>query len=243
LTRLYTHYAKITPANLDKNDVAMKQQCDVNQPIEVMYKQIDDAIEFAAAGQSPYTPAQVINTAYQLVFRTGIFADDCKIWKRRAVASKMWPQFKTDFSLAYQEYNDALDIGPSAAGFHAEAFHTHQAETIDAIANLATATAADRSAVTHLTSTNAQLVADIKRITTQLVTALTRIGTLEKKLAGVPDSSGSCSPVPGVRKHYCWTCGYCSKHSSWYCTTPATGHQTRAKAADPMGGSTKNKPT
>jgi hypothetical protein len=142
-----------------------------------MYKQIEDAIEFAAAGQAPYAPAQVINTAYQLVFRTGIFSDDCKIWKRRDAAYKTWPQFKTDFALAYQEYNKALGIGPSAAGFHTEAFHAHQAETIDAITNLATETAADRLAVAHLTSMNAQLVADIKVITNQLVAALTQRGS------------------------------------------------------------------
>ncbi len=53
MAHLYTNYAKITPADLDDNDRAMKQPCDVNQPIEVLYQQIEDAIEFAAAGQTP----------------------------------------------------------------------------------------------------------------------------------------------------------------------------------------------
>jgi hypothetical protein len=44
LAHLYTNYAKITPADLDNNDRAMKQPCDVNQPIEVLYQQIEDAI-------------------------------------------------------------------------------------------------------------------------------------------------------------------------------------------------------
>jgi hypothetical protein len=73
LAHLYTNYAKITPADLDANDRNMKQPCDVNQPIKVMYQQIEEAIEFAAAGQAPYSPEQVLNIAYQLVFRTGIF--------------------------------------------------------------------------------------------------------------------------------------------------------------------------
>jgi hypothetical protein len=108
LAHLYTNYAKITPADLDANDRAMKQPCDVNQPIELMYQQIKDAIEFAAAGQSPYSPDQVLNIAYQLVFRTEFFSDDCKIWKRQAAAYKTWPQFKLDFAVAYQEYSEAL---------------------------------------------------------------------------------------------------------------------------------------
>ena len=67
LTHLYANYAKITPADLDKNDVAMKQPFDVNQPIEILYKQIEDSIEFAAAGQTPYSPEQVLNIAYQFL--------------------------------------------------------------------------------------------------------------------------------------------------------------------------------
>jgi hypothetical protein len=51
MTYLYTNYAKISPADLDTNDRTMKQRCDVNQPIEVLYQHIEDAIKFAAAGQ------------------------------------------------------------------------------------------------------------------------------------------------------------------------------------------------
>jgi hypothetical protein len=82
MAHLYTNYGKITPADLDDNNCAMKQPCDVNQPIKVLYQQIEDTIEFAAAGQTPYSPEQVLNVAYQLIFRTGIFSDDCKIWQR-----------------------------------------------------------------------------------------------------------------------------------------------------------------
>jgi hypothetical protein len=60
LAHPYANYAKITPSNLDKNDVAMKQPCDVNQPIEILYKQIEDAIDFAAAGPTPYSTQQVL---------------------------------------------------------------------------------------------------------------------------------------------------------------------------------------
>jgi hypothetical protein len=126
LVHLYRNYAKITPADLDNNDRAMKQPCGVNQPIEVLYQKIKDAIEFTAAGQTPYSPEQVLSIAYQLVFRTGIFSDDCKIWKCHAVAYKTWPQLKLNLAVAYQEYSEALDIALSAAGFNAEELaHQH----------------------------------------------------------------------------------------------------------------------
>jgi hypothetical protein len=220
----------------------MKQPCDVNQPIQVLYKQIEDAIEFAATGQTPYSPAQVLNIAYQLVFRTGIFANDCKIWKHQPAPYKKWPQFKLDFVVAYQEYNEALVITLHAAGFSAEELAKHQG-TIDAIANLATATAEDRRAVANLMETKTTLTKELATSNGKLVTALTLVNTLTKQLAGSRAVSNQRSPVTGTgeRKHYCWTCGYRCEHSSWLCPTPAAGHETRAKAADTMNGSTRNK--
>jgi rubrerythrin len=205
-----------------------------------MYKQIEDAIEFADAGQTPYTPEQVLSIAYQLVYRTGIFADDCKIWKRQAAPYKTWPQFKIDFALAYQEYNESLDIAPSAAGFHAQEIADQNDDTIAAIANLATATAEDRQAVANLTSTNATLTKELAASNGKLIAALTLVNTLTKQ--GKVSSTSTANNVPNARIHYCWTCGYLSEHSSWKCPTPATGHQTRAKAADTRNGSIKNKP-
>jgi hypothetical protein len=244
LAHLYTNYAKITPADLDGNDKAMKQACDVNQPIEVLYKQIEDAIEFADAGQTPYSPEQVLNIAYQLVVRTGIFTDDCKIWKRQPAIYKTWPQFKIDFALAYQEYNEALDIAPSAAGFHAQEVSDQNEETIAAIANLATATAEDRKSVANLTSTNATLTKELATSNSKLISALTQVATLTKQVADLRSGqqNKTITGSNSERKHYCWTCGYLSEHSSWKCPNPANGHQTRAKAADTMNGSTKNKP-
>jgi hypothetical protein len=244
LAHLYASYANITPSDLEQNGIAMQQPCDVDQPIEVFYKQIEDGMEFADAGQTPYSPEQILSIAYQGIFRTGIFADDCKIWKRQAAAYKTWAQFKIDFRVAYQEYNEARDIAPRAAGFHAQNQDENQQDaTIDAIANLATATAADRTAVATLTTTNAALTKSLAISSEKLVTALTRVNTLTAQLAAASPNNVPRAPyVAGVNKHYCWTCGYKSEHSSWMCTTPAVGHQKRAKAADTMGGSIVNKP-
>jgi hypothetical protein len=242
LAHLYATYAKITPADLDANDIAMKKPCDVNQPIEVFFKQIEDATEFAAAGQAPYSPEQVLNIAYQLVFRTGIFVDDCKTWKKQPALYKNWPQFKIDFAVAYQEYNEALDIGPRAAGFNAESVSDYHEHTIDALSNLATATVADRTAVANLTETTAILTRDLAKSNASLVAALNQITSLTQKLADFRTGRPPPSTGEYERKHYCWTCGYRSLHSSAKCTIPSSGHQKAAKAADIMGGSTLNQP-
>jgi hypothetical protein len=55
MAHLYTHYAKISPSDLTLNDAAMKKPYDPNLPIENLFEQINDAVEYAAAGKH-HTP-------------------------------------------------------------------------------------------------------------------------------------------------------------------------------------------
>jgi hypothetical protein len=247
-THLYQAYANINPADVQANDAHMRAAYDVNLPIETLFRQIENSIDYAAAGNTPYTPAQVLAIAYQIVFQTGLFADDCRDWKRQNAAYKTWPQFKVDFTRAHQEYRESQAILPSAAGFLADEFapSDSQQETIDAIANLATATAADRTAVANLTTTVSDLTTALGKCNGKLVGALERVTVLTQQLAACKAGN---SPRPAStndssgRSHYCWTCGYRCAHSSWNCDTPATGHQKRATRANTMNGSSTNKPT
>ena len=86
LNHLYESYAKIIHNNLRENDQCMNAPYDPNEPFEVLIDQIEDAIDYAAAGNMPYTPTQIVNTAYNLLFDTGVFADECKEWRKRPAA-------------------------------------------------------------------------------------------------------------------------------------------------------------
>ena len=79
LTHLYATYALITQGALEENDRRMNQDWDPNQPFEVLIDQIEDSVAYAAAGDMPYTVPQVVNTAYNIVFRAGMFTDECKV--------------------------------------------------------------------------------------------------------------------------------------------------------------------
>ena len=68
ITYLYTVYAKISAADLEANNTRMKVPYDVNLPINTFFDQIGDAVEFATAGNAPFTPVQVVNTAYNVIF-------------------------------------------------------------------------------------------------------------------------------------------------------------------------------
>jgi hypothetical protein len=143
----------------------------------------------------------------------------------------------------YKEYNEARDIAPSDADFHAKGSASHHDNTIDAIANLATATAVDRTAVANLTDINAALTKQLAKSSEKLIAALTQVNSLTKQLSNLCSNNPTPANLSFERKHYCWTCGYRSAHSNWNCPIPAPGHQKRAKVSDTMNGSVDNKPS
>jgi hypothetical protein len=162
LTHLLTYYAMIAPTELTQNYERLNTPYDPNQPINTLLQQIQDARAFAVAGGQPYGAAMIINVAYTLVFNTGLYPNTCRAWQSRAVATKTWAQFKIDFSTAHREFR-LTNQTAQQSGFHSANMMIEQSrdvsmnDTAEAIVQLATATASDRSTVATLTTTNAKL--------------------------------------------------------------------------------------
>jgi hypothetical protein len=78
----------IAPTELTQNCERLHAPYDPNQPIEMLFQQIQDAQAFAVAGGQPYGAAMIVNVAYTLVFNTGLFPDACRAWKSKAIAEK-----------------------------------------------------------------------------------------------------------------------------------------------------------
>ena len=247
LKHLYKNYGRLSPADLQDNDTRMRTKYDPNQPIEILFDQVEDSISLAAAGQAPYTPAQIVSIAYNLVFNTGLFPEACREWRRRTDNDKIWLNFKVDFTTAHQEWRDS-QVTSNQVGYHnANATLELQQDTAIAIANLATATASDRSTVSNLSSTNSALTADLALANSKLQEAQATIATLTHQvttLRGRNGHSNRRAPNPNSNQQvqgnkYCWTHGYRvgKTHDSASCLSPAHGHQTTATRCDNMGGS------
>jgi hypothetical protein len=63
LTHLLTYYAMIAPTELTQNYERLNTPYDPNQPIWMLFQQIQDARFFAVAGGQPYGVAMIINVA------------------------------------------------------------------------------------------------------------------------------------------------------------------------------------
>jgi hypothetical protein len=90
LTHLLTYYAMMAPAELAQNYERLNTPYDHNQPIEMLFQQIQDVRAFAVAGGHPYGAAMIFNVVNTLVFNTGLFPDACREWQSKATAGKTW---------------------------------------------------------------------------------------------------------------------------------------------------------
>ena len=245
IEHLLTSYGNITPNDLASNDAIFRKAYDPNQPIETFYSQIEDAMDYADAGRSAYTAAQVVTNAYSLIFSTGMFPESCREWRRKIEADKTWARFKIHFTEAHQDWR--LSQGTTqTAGYHGanNAMDSFVNDTADAFANLATATASDRQMLADLTATN-------KDLTQQMAKKDTKISNLKKKLherSNPRDRNPTNTTRDSTKRrynntNYCWTHGFDihTTHTSQSCNFPNEGHQREATRADTKGGSTANK--
>ena len=244
----------------------MKQPITAKTLFEEFIEQIETVVDTVAT-QVPYTRQHIVSIAFTTVENAGIYYNGVKESHQKDTADKMWEAFKNFFAREFRDIRvqprTSVSEGYGAncmRGEHANAaerdnMQQHQAE---ALVNLATMTAADRQAVTMLSSSNATL-------TQELRTATAKIATLQQRL-----SSCACATIPwtGARgqqqkqasqqlQHnpgrdttpmdpngYCWSHDYhiSMGYNGASCYNTLPGHQRASTRADPMGGSTKNKP-
>jgi predicted RNase H-like nuclease (RuvC/YqgF family) len=109
-------------------------------------------------------------------------------------------------------------------------------ETVDAIAQLATATASDRGTVATLTMTNAKLATQLEAAQAQIAQLKNEIATLNNKIK--PAWQGKRPIKTTNNDSYCWSHGYqvAKSHTSVTCNMKKSGHQDAANKSNPMDG-------
>jgi hypothetical protein len=239
---LFKTYGNITAVDLEINFEHMRWAWDPQQPVETLFKQIQDCADYSEAGGFLIGHPQQINVGCAKIFATGQFMSACRWWNEKPTVEKTWTQFKSHFAAARRQHKQMQGESAATAGYHsANAAVTHNEDqmaeaTIGALANLATATAADRGVVAALTQANSRLAKQLEDNSSKLreLKALLNKERREKR------GQGSFNPSAS---NYCWTHGkkVGSTHTSLTCKLPKPGHKTEATRADNMGGSQANR--
>merc|ERR1740124_1411270 len=143
----------------------MKTIYNVPLPIEPLYNQVEDAIKYVASGGTPYSPAQVLAIAYNMIAQTKALSHACKEWGRQNIIYKTRLQFQISFSLAHKVVcNNQLESDELVYG------GTNAAAIQGADKNLAAVILSDYTAVTNLITTNTRILQELDTIRVQITT-------------------------------------------------------------------------
>jgi hypothetical protein len=109
-------------------------------------------------------------------------------------------------------------------------------DTVDAIAQLATATASDRGTVATLTTTNTRLANPLEAAHALIAQLKNEIATLKTKIK--PAWQGQRPVKTTNNDSYCWSHGYqvAKSHTSAACNMKKSVHQDAATKINTMGG-------
>jgi hypothetical protein len=143
LTHLFTNYRKITPEDIVQNENRLNEPWDGAEPFENIIERVEECIEFAKEAARPYTPDQILDRVLCIVSKTGLYHDDLKEWKKKPIADKTWPNFKT-YMVEAQTSNREMQQNNKQAGYGLTA------EQFELLANLMSATANSNNSDTKL---------------------------------------------------------------------------------------------
>ena len=96
-------YDYIIELELIENDQKLKTLWNQEDPIETVFYQIEECVEFAQHGNSPFTNTQILNAAYYIIAQSKIFKETFRDWKYKPATNKTWPYFKELFFRVYVE--------------------------------------------------------------------------------------------------------------------------------------------
>jgi hypothetical protein len=71
-------YVFIDPTQLAENYNKMTMPINFKDPIESLFKQIEDGVRYANSGMQPYMEAHYVNIAFLLILNTGAILDACR---------------------------------------------------------------------------------------------------------------------------------------------------------------------
>jgi hypothetical protein len=95
----------------------MHRAWDPQQPVETLFKQIQDCADYSEAGGVPIGPSQKINVGYAKILATGQFMSACSRWNETPAAEKTWTHFKSHFAAAHRQHTQMKGETAAHAGF------------------------------------------------------------------------------------------------------------------------------
>jgi hypothetical protein len=167
LEHLFLSYVRITVVDLAHNWDNMCRAWDPQQPVETLFKQIQDSVDYTEAGGITISEAHKLHTVYANIFATGNLHSACRHWNKINPVEQTWNNFKIHFATAYRQKNQMQGETAVASGYaNVTVVQTADDDltgaAIGTFAKLVRATAVDRAIVATLTDANSHLTKQLE---------------------------------------------------------------------------------
>ena len=111
IQHLFDTYGNVTSQKIaEETDKLTTFTFDPIQPVDSLFAKIKNLSVLANAGNSPFTPQQIVNFAYNAINKTRKFSNNIKAWNRLPANTITWINFKVTFHQAQKELQEIGDI-------------------------------------------------------------------------------------------------------------------------------------
>jgi hypothetical protein len=99
LDQLFLSNGSITDVDIEQNFENMRKVWDPQKPVETLFKQIQDCVDFSEAGGVTIGATQKLSSAYSKIFESGKFNSARRRWDENLAAEKTWENSKSTLGL------------------------------------------------------------------------------------------------------------------------------------------------
>lgn len=200
---LFHTYGRATATDIAKIDDAIKNPWDPNEPIEMLFKQIEDAQIFALCANLGYDLPRLIMYALNNITNTGAFREELRDFYRQHNTHEIdWPTFKKFWATAWTE-REHYRRSSGTTTYANIATDDDSISTFNtAVANLTAQRAQDNAAMSQLSDTNHSMQSNINTIMQELQTIKHQMNytnaqaTHMKSNYGPPSAIYAAAPMP-----------------------------------------------
>ena len=248
LEHLTTTYGAVTSDDLTANYARMTAQWTPPTPIEALWEQLKEGQEFATEGQETIADSQLMRLAYDNIKNTGLFNDQCRLWRAKPAVNKTYGNLKTYFIECDNDRRQNETTAGTAGYANAirEVVHNELASIVADQSLPTEPTQEDIQSFMHQPtqdSANAVTLEDMKTLfktmlaehtTTNLQPSNSDKNPRQPLVAQGYDTNGTAIT-------YCWSHGITRnlKHNSKDCNRKKEGHKDAATLNNKMGGCTE----
>lgn len=122
MQNLFTEYGQIESDHIRTQEQAIRDKhFDPQLPFAPLYKDIEKLIDFADAGQLPFSAAQQLDIALEAFKKMQIFGSAIEKWFDKPTADKTWANLKVHFNLQRAKMKKAGTLQAKDSQFQANA--------------------------------------------------------------------------------------------------------------------------